>query len=78
MTDEEGDSSSDDFYATKPSQQHTGIDKWVTSCFWSSTGMNVIAGTVGGLAGVVVGHPFDTIKVDRGCFIGWHFLLTRY
>ena len=30
---------------------------------WSATGMNMIAGTLSGFAGVLVGHPFDTIKV---------------
>lgn len=64
MTDEEGGGPSDDLYAAKTSQRHAGVDKWAAGYLWSSTGMNMIAGTVGGLAGVIVGHPFDTIKVD--------------
>lgn len=30
---------------------------------WSTTGMNVLAGTISGAIGVITGHPFDTIKV---------------
>lgn len=27
---------------------------------------NMVAGTIGGLAGVIAGHPFDTLKVGIG------------
>lgn len=33
------------------------------SLIWSVTGMNVISGTISGAAGVLAGHPFDTVKV---------------
>lgn len=36
---------------------------WLKRCIWSVTGMNVISGTISGAAGVLAGHPFDTVKV---------------
>lgn len=36
---------------------------WLIRNTWSITGMNVIAGTISGVAGVLAGHPFDTVKV---------------
>lgn len=41
------------------STRHFALTRWV----WSLTGQSVIAGTISGLAGVIAGHPFDTIKV---------------
>lgn len=48
-------------YACPRSQGHK--HHWLTTAVWSVTGMNVVSGTVSGVAGVLAGHPFDTVKV---------------
>lgn len=42
---------------------HSHNPHWLKMALWSVTGMNVISGTVSGVAGVLAGHPFDTVKV---------------
>lgn len=38
----------------------------------SQSTVNFLSGTAGGVAQVLVGHPFDTLKV--GCSVGWAFI----
>lgn len=42
-----------------------GILDRAREAIWSVTGTNIIAGTIGGIAGVIIGHPFDTVKVSK-------------
>jgi len=42
---------------------HSAADVGKSKVGFDSTSVDFIAGTIGGIAGLIVGHPFDTVKV---------------
>lgn len=56
---------------------HQKEQSLLKSALCSLAGMNMIAGTVGGMACILASHPFDTIKVTAPLSVSLHLLAAE-